>query len=62
MDEIYYAARTINQIVIAVLLVMILVFIMAPGLVGTWQAERDVAYDKIWMTYVGDCDCTDEMP
>jgi hypothetical protein len=62
MDDIYYAARTINQLVIAVLLVVMVFFIMAPGWAGTWLAERDIAYDKVWGTYVGDCDCTDELP
>jgi hypothetical protein len=58
MDQLYYAARTLNQLVISVVLALVLCFVMAPGVVGTWMAQRDVAYDRIWMNYVGDCDCT----
>lgn len=29
-----------------------------PTSVGEWQAKKDVAYDTVWMQWVGDCDCT----
>lgn len=58
MDQIYYAARTFNQLVITVLLMLVLFLVMAPGIAGTWMAQRDIAYDAIWMNYVADCDCT----
>lgn len=28
-----------------------------PELVGYWQAQRDIAYDSIWIEYISDCDC-----
>lgn len=62
MDQIYYTARTFNQLVLTVLLLLMMFLIMAPWMVGTWQAQRDIAYDQIWMTHVGDCDCTAELP
>jgi len=61
MDQIYYAARTFNQLALVVLMLLVMVLIADPRLAGTWLAERDVAYDHIWMTYVADCDCTDSL-
>ena len=62
MDDIYYTARTFNQLAITVLLALLMFFIVAPGVVGTWMAQRDIAYDRVWASYIDDCDCTDELP
>lgn len=58
MDQLYYAARTFNQLALVVLIFVVVFLIVDPELAGTWMAQRDVAYDRIWMNYVGDCDCT----
>jgi hypothetical protein len=34
---------------------------MNPEWVGHWLAQKDVAYDTIWMEWVGDCDCTESL-
>ena len=56
--DLYSVARTINQFALMLILGLVLVLIAEPRLAGKWEADRDIAYDKIWMTYVGDCDCT----
>jgi hypothetical protein len=61
MKQVYEAVRTFNQLAIAVLLLVVMFLIMDPELAGTWRAQRDIAYDAIWMTYVADCDCTDSL-
>lgn len=58
MKQVYEAARTFNQLALAALILVVMVLIMDPALAGTWMAQRDIAYDAIWMTYVADCDCT----
>ena len=62
MDQIYRAARTFNQLAITVVLMLVLFLVMAPGLAGTWMAQRDIAYDRVWGATMLDCDCTDELP
>jgi hypothetical protein len=37
------------------------VVIMSPETVGEWQARKAIAYDQIWMEWVGDCDCTEPL-
>ena len=32
-----------------------------PKLVGRWLADVDIAYDAVWMDYIGDCDCTESL-
>jgi len=32
-----------------------------PQWVGRWLAQKDVAYDTIWMEWVSDCDCTESL-
>ncbi len=32
-----------------------------PEWVGHWIAQKDVAYDTIWMEWVGDCDCMEPL-
>lgn len=59
MQSIYEMARTVNQLALMLVLGLGLVLAVEPRLAGRWAAERDVAYDAIWMTYVGDCDCTE---
>jgi hypothetical protein len=61
MKQVYDAVRTFNQFVLAALALVTVWLIMDPELAGTWRAQRDIAYDTIWMTYVGDCDCTDSL-
>ena len=29
-----------------------------PDQVGQWLAQKDIAYDSVWMEYIADCDCT----
>ena len=29
-----------------------------PASIGEWQAQKDIAYDTVWMQWIGDCDCT----
>lgn len=29
-----------------------------PESIGKWQAQKDIAYDTVWMQWIGDCDCT----
>lgn len=57
MKQVYEAARTFNQLALAALIPVVMFLIMDPKLAGTWMAQRDIAYDAIWMTYVADCDC-----
>jgi hypothetical protein len=52
-------AKTVNQFALMLILGLVLVLIAEPQLAGRWKAERDIAYDAIWMTHVGDCDCTE---
>jgi hypothetical protein len=59
MKELHDAIRTFNQFVLAALALVIVWLIMDPSLAGTWMAQRDIAYDRIWMVYVADCDCTE---
>ena len=33
----------------------------SPEQVGHWLAQKNIAYDSIWMEYVGDCDCTEAL-
>ena len=61
MDQVYRAARTFNQLIITVLLMLVMVLIADPRLAGVWMADRDIAYDASWSTYVGDCDCTSSL-
>ena len=61
MKQIYDAVRTFNQFVLAALALVTVWLIMDPNLAGTWMAKRDIAYDEIWMIYVGDCDCTESL-
>ena len=32
-----------------------------PNTMGYWLAKRDIAYDSIWIEYIGDCDCTESL-
>lgn len=32
-----------------------------PDQVGHWLAQKDIAYDSIWMEYIADCDCTNPL-
>jgi hypothetical protein len=32
-------------------------FAASPTRLGYWLATKDVAYDSIWIEYIGDCDC-----
>lgn len=34
-------------------------FISSPSRMGYWLAHLDIAYDSIWIEYVGDCNCLD---
>jgi cbb3-type cytochrome oxidase subunit 3 len=34
-------------------------FASSPHRLGYWEAARDIAYDSVWIEYMGDCDCTD---
>lgn len=48
---------------VCLLLVSLVAFValISPETVGEWQAKRDIAYDRIWMEWVGDCDCTEPL-
>ena len=48
---------------VLLLLASLVVFIalVSPETVGEWQARKDVAYDSIWIEWVGDCDCTEPL-
>lgn len=32
-----------------------------PEWIGHWMAQKDIAYDSIWMEYIADCDCTEPL-
>ncbi|MGA1256918.1 MAG: hypothetical protein ACO3YX_07910 [Candidatus Nanopelagicaceae bacterium] len=57
---------TVNEILnaaikgIIILLAGIAVF--NPEAVGHWEAKRYIAYDSIWLEYIGDCDCSEPFP
>lgn len=36
-------------------------FVASPNRYGHWLAAADIAYDSIWIEYVGDCDCTESL-
>lgn len=40
---------------------VLLVIVFAPETVGHWLAQKDIAYDTIWVEWVGDCDCTEPL-
>lgn len=61
MNEIYHALLLFNQTALAVLILTVVYLILDPRMAGAWLAERDIAYDQIWMTHVGDCDCGDTL-
>lgn len=48
---------------VLLLLASLVAFIalVSPETVGEWQARKDVAYDSIWIEWVGDCDCTEPL-
>lgn len=42
-------------------IVLIAVVLFNPEAVGHWQAQKDIAYDSIWMEWIADCDCTEPL-
>ena len=57
--------KTIRDIAISLFLIYTMCIMfwarVYPDQVGYWQAQKDIAYDSIWMEYVGDCDCTEAL-
>jgi hypothetical protein len=58
MNNFYHYFKTV-----CLLLVSLVAFIavISPERVGEWEAQRDIAYDRVWMEWVGDCDCTEPL-
>lgn len=57
MELITSAVRLVNQLLLAVLLMLAPLLVANPSTVGHWLAQVDVAYDSIWSEYISDCDC-----
>jgi len=36
-------------------------FAASPTRLGYWLAAMDIAYDSVWIEYVGDCDCAEPL-
>lgn len=39
--------------------VAVMTAITSPETVGEWQARSYIAYDTLWLEYIGECDCTE---
>jgi hypothetical protein len=52
-----------NWTIIAVCLHIIagMWYAASPTRAGYWLASMDIAYDSIWIEYIGDCDCTESL-
>jgi hypothetical protein len=50
-----------NLIYKFILFVAAMTILTNPEAVGEWNARMDIAHDKLWMEWVGDCDCTEPL-
>lgn len=44
-----------------VILSVVLFAVFFPSKIGKWEALKDIAYDEVWLDYMGDCDCTESL-
>ena len=61
MKEFQDIIRVVITLWLVVIMFLIVVMIADPKLVGRWLADVDIAYDAVWMDYIGDCDCTESL-
>ena len=61
MKEFQDIIRVVTSLWLVVIMFLIFVMIADPKLVGRWLADVDIAYDTVWMDYIGDCDCTESL-
>lgn len=61
MKEFQDIIRVVTNLWLVVIMFLIFVMIADPKLVGRWLADVDIAYDTVWMDYIGDCDCTESL-
>lgn len=57
--------RNLRDFAIFILVMYVFALLIAarfnPEWVGHWQAQKDIAYDSIWIEWIGDCDCTEPL-